>query len=58
MPAPDLVRAYMWYVLSAVGGDPDAAISQEQVVRKMTPDQIAHAQALVADYKAWMYPFR
>ena len=32
MPAPDLVRAYMWYVLSAIGGDPDAAISQEEVV--------------------------
>ena len=58
MPAPDLVRAYMWYVLSAIGGDPDAAISQEEVVKKMTPDQIAHALELVADYKVWMYPFR
>ena len=33
---PDLVRAYMWYVLSAIGGDPDAAISQEEVVKKIT----------------------
>src|SRR6056297_4060198 len=24
LPAPDLVRAYMWYALSAIGGDVDA----------------------------------
>ncbi len=58
MPAPDLVRAYMWYVLSAIGGDPDAAISQEEVVKKMTADQIRQAEAMVADYRVWMYPFR
>jgi TPR repeat protein len=56
--APDLVRAYMWYVLSAIGGDPDAAISQEEVVKKMTPEEVAEALELVADYRAWMYPFR
>lgn len=58
VPEPDLVRAYMWYVLSAIGGDPDAAISLEEVVKKMTPDQIKHAQILINDYKPWMYPFR
>lgn len=58
MPAPDLVRAYLWYALSAIGGDPDAAISLEEVVKKMTPDQIARAQVLIDDYKPWMYPFR
>ena len=58
MPAPDLVRAYMWYVLSAIGGDPDAAISQEEVVKKMTKDQIQKAHILIDDYKAWLYPFR
>jgi TPR repeat protein len=58
LPAPDLVRAYAWYVLSAIGGDPDAAISQEEVVKKMTPEQIAHGNDLVADYRVWMYPFR
>ena len=58
MPAPDLTRAYMWYVLSAIGGDPDAAISLEEVVKKMTPEEIAHAQILIDDYKVWMYPFR
>lgn len=58
LPAIDLVRAYMWYTLSAIGGDPDAAISLEEVVKKMTPEQIEEALILVDDYKVWMYPFR
>ncbi len=58
MPAPDLVRAYLWYVLSTIGGDPDAAISQEEVVKKMTPDQIEKAHILIDDYRAWLYPFQ
>jgi hypothetical protein len=58
MPAPDPVRAYMWYALSAVGGDPDAAISLEELARRMEPGQIAQAQAMVDDYRVWMYPFR
>jgi len=58
MPAPDLVRAYMWYTLSAIGGDPDAAISLEEVVKKMSAEDIEKAHILVADYKVWMYPFR
>lgn len=58
MPAPDLVRAYMWYVLSAIGGDPDAAISQEEVVKKMSVEQIEKSHILIDDYKSWLYPFR
>lgn len=58
MPAPDLVRAYMWYVLSAIGGDPDAAISQEEVVKKMTQEEIEKAHVLISDYRVWLYPFR
>ncbi|MGI9393917.1 MAG: tetratricopeptide repeat protein [Boseongicola sp.] len=58
MPVPDLVRAYMWYVLSTIGGDPDAAISQEEVIKKMTPDQIEKAHVLIDDYRAWLYPSR
>ncbi|MBD3679644.1 MAG: sel1 repeat family protein [Rhodobacteraceae bacterium] len=58
MPAPDLTRAYMWYVLSAIGGDPDAAISQEEVVKKMTREQIEKAHVLIRDYRVWLYPFR
>ncbi|MFA3919984.1 tetratricopeptide repeat protein [Ruegeria hyattellae] len=58
LPAPDLTRAYLWYALSAIGGDPDAAISLEDVVKKMTPQEIAKAQELIDDYQPWMYPFR
>ncbi|MGB1034941.1 MAG: tetratricopeptide repeat protein [Paracoccaceae bacterium] len=58
IPAPDLVRAYMWYALSAIGGDPDAAISVEEVVKKMTPEEIAKAHVMIDDYRPWMYPFR
>lgn len=58
LPAPDLVRAYMWYALSAIGGDPDAAVSQEEVVKKMTAEQIQQAHDLIDDYRVWLYPFR
>lgn len=54
--APDLVRAYAWYVLSAIGGDPDAAVSQEEVIKKMSEAQIEQAHKLIDDYKAWIYP--
>ncbi|OIP83793.1 MAG: hypothetical protein AUK37_06745 [Rhodobacterales bacterium CG2_30_65_12] len=58
IPEPDLVRAYMWYVLSAIGGDPDAAISQEEVVKKMKQEEIEKAHVMVDDYRSWLYPFR
>lgn len=58
MPAPDLVRAYLWYSLSTIGGDPDAEISLEEVVKKMTREEIERAHVLIDDYKGWMYPFR
>ena len=58
MPAPDLVRAYLWYALSAIGGDPDAVDSLEQLQNRMSPEEIDRAQRLVNDYKPWMYPFR
>lgn len=58
LEAPDLVRAYLWYALSAIGGDPDAAISLEEVVKKMNPKQVSAAVELINDYKSWMYPFR
>ncbi|MGI9521475.1 MAG: tetratricopeptide repeat protein [Hyphomicrobiaceae bacterium] len=58
MPSPDLMRAYMWYTLSAIGGDPDAAVSQEEVGKKMSKAQIRRALAMVRDYKVWLYPFR
>jgi hypothetical protein len=52
------MRAYMWYTLSAIGGDPDAAMSLEEVVKKMTREEIDKALILVEDYRVWMYPFR
>jgi TPR repeat protein len=58
LPAPDLVRAYLWYALSTIGGDPDAAISLDDIGPKMTHEQISKAQELVDDYRVWMYPFR
>ena len=39
-------------------GDPDAAISQEEVVKKMTKEQIEKAHLLIDDYRVWLYPFR
>ena len=39
------------------GGDPDAAISQEEIIKKMTPEQIERAHILVDDYKGNLYPF-
>ncbi|WP_093996217.1 tetratricopeptide repeat protein [Octadecabacter ascidiaceicola] len=56
--APDLVRAYMWYALSAIGGDVDAPDSLEELTPRMTSEQRARAEVLVDDYKVWMYPFR
>lgn len=58
MPAPDLVRAYLWYGLSSIGGDPDAVDSLEQLQNRMTSEEIERAQVLINDYKPWMYPFR
>lgn len=58
LPAPDLVRAYLWYGLSSIGGDVDAPDSLDSVSRKMTPDQISQAQLMIDDYRTWLYPFR
>ncbi|QHQ35078.1 tetratricopeptide repeat protein [Algicella marina] len=57
LPAPDRVRAYMWYVLGAIGGDADASLNQEEIQRKMTPEEIEKAHVLIDDYKGWLYPF-
>jgi TPR repeat protein len=58
LPAPDLVRAYLWYALSAMGGDVDASISVNEVRKKMTAEEIEKAHELIEDYRVWMYPFR
>lgn len=56
--APDLVRAYLWYTLSAIGGDPDAKLSLEDLVPRMSAEQIEKGRILVSDYRGWMYPLR
>ncbi|WP_234417081.1 tetratricopeptide repeat protein [Loktanella sp. Alg231-35] len=58
IPAPDMVRAYLWYALSAIGGDPDALDSLELITPRLTTEERAQAEVLVDDYKGWMYPFR
>ena len=58
LPAPDLVRAYLWYTLSSIGEDPDAKISLEELVKRMTKEEIDRAKVLVRDYRGWMYPLR
>ena len=58
IPAPDMVRAYLWYALSAIGGDPDALDSLELVTPRLTKNERARAEVLVDDYRVWMYPFR
>lgn len=58
IPAPDLVRAYLWYALSAIGGDVDAPQSLEEITPRLTADERQRAERLVDDYKGWMYPFR
>ncbi len=58
IPEPDLVRAYLWYALSAIGGDVDAPDSLEELTPKLTAEERALAETLVDDYRVWMYPFR
>ncbi len=58
IPEPDLVRAYLWYAMSAIGGDVDAPDSLEELTPKLTAEERAVAETLVDDYRVWMYPFR
>lgn len=48
----DFVKAHMWYTLSTIGGDPDAAISLEDLETEMTREQIVEAQQMAAEYLA------
>jgi TPR repeat protein len=47
----DLIRAYVWYTLSASGGDKEAEKLLSQVILELTPDQINEAQSL---FKEWV----
>lgn len=45
--AYDPVEAYMWFSIATLFEDIDAAVKQEAVAEKMTPEQIAEGDALV-----------
>ncbi len=46
----DIVRAYLWFTLAARQGDEIAAGAAAKLARRMRPDQVAEAKALV---RAW-----
>jgi TPR repeat protein len=46
----DDVQAYFWFTLAATAGDAQAAANRDQLIKLLTPEQIAAGDALVA---AW-----
>ena len=57
LPAPDPMRAYVWYTLAAIGGDADAALSQGELLDKLSDVETSQADILIGDYKTWLFPF-
>jgi hypothetical protein len=51
MVPKNLVLAHMWFSLSAAQGNEEAVKSRDVVARKMTPPQIAEAEALASEWK-------
>lgn len=51
--AQDYVQAYLWYslVITSDSKNTDAAKGRDAISRKMTPEQLAEAQALVQNWK-------
>ena len=48
----DDVRAYAWYNLAAAGGDEGARKGRDELLERMSPEQVAEAQALSRDLAA------
>jgi TPR repeat protein len=48
----DLPQAYMWYTLSAMGGDEKAKADLKAVEVKLSPDMIVQAKAMVNEWLA------
>ena len=46
----DYFQAYVWYNLSAAGGDVEAAQNRDSVAEKMTPADISEAQQVVREW--------
>ena len=40
----DLVEAYAWWFIAAVGGDADAANNRDLTASELTPDQLSQGQ--------------
>ena len=57
LASADLMRAYVWYTLSARGGAADAAASLQAVAEKLSQDQIDTAHSLIDDYQSLFDPF-
>jgi TPR repeat protein len=51
MVPKNLVLAHMWFSLAAAQGNEEAVKSRDMIARKMTPAQIAEAQALASEWK-------
>lgn len=47
----DYVQAYKWWNLSAAQGNENAIANKEMLRKRMTPEQIAEAQKLSAEWK-------
>ena len=47
----DPVRAYVWYSLAATNGNPRAGFTRDYLADQMTPEQIAEAERLAAEWK-------
>jgi len=47
----DYVQSYLWFNLAAAQGHPIARSGKEAIEKKMTPEQIAEAQKLSAEWK-------
>ena len=47
----DHVRAYMWYSLAAANGEPPVGLTRDDFADHMTPEQIAEAERLAAEWK-------
>lgn len=48
----NLVRAYMWLNLAAIGGNEAFVSYREQIAIKMTPEQIAESQKMAKSCQA------
>ncbi len=46
----DDVQAYFWFTLAATAGDAQAAVNRDQLIKLLTPEELATGEALVA---AW-----